>query len=60
LRQHETARKGRRPTELLVRALKVQRFSEWETLHENIATAALNQPGDEGRAYGRRKAILQR
>jgi hypothetical protein len=60
LRQHDTAREGRRPAEMLVRALKVLRFSKWETLHENIATAALDQPGDEGRAYGRRKAFLQR
>jgi hypothetical protein len=45
---------------MLVRALKVLVFSKRETLHENIATAALDQPGDEGRAYDRRKANLQR
>jgi hypothetical protein len=45
---------------MLVRALKVLRFSKSGNLHENIATAALDQPGDEGRAYDRRKAILQR
>jgi hypothetical protein len=35
-------------------------FSKRRNLHENIATAALDQPGDEGRAYDRRNANLQR
>src|SRR6185369_12636486 len=45
LRQRKTAREGRRPAKMLVRALKVLGFSEWDDLARNIATAALNQPG---------------
>jgi hypothetical protein len=46
---------------MLVRALKVLRFfSEFEITRTDIATAALDQPGDEGWAYGRGNANWQR
>jgi hypothetical protein len=45
---------------MLVRALKVLRFSkEKEETRTGIATAALNQPGDEGRAYKRAMSLWQ-
>jgi hypothetical protein len=53
LPQHETAREGVRPAEMLVRALKMLDYFLSETISMDIATAALDQPGDEGCAYGR-------
>jgi hypothetical protein len=48
------------PAKMLVRALKVLRFfSEFETTRTDIDTAALDQPGDEGRAYDRGSANWQ-
>jgi hypothetical protein len=45
---------------MLVRALKVLRFSkETDKTRTGIATAALNQPGDEACAYKRAKAFWQ-
>jgi hypothetical protein len=44
---------------MLVRALKVLKFLKKET-RTGIDTAALDQPGDEGWAYGRAKANWQR
>jgi hypothetical protein len=38
---------------MLVRALKVLRFSKREETRTGIATAALNQPGDDAWAYDR-------
>jgi len=38
---------------MLVRALKVLGYFRNETTCTDIDTAALDQPGDEGRAYGR-------
>src|SRR5215203_3075590 len=47
--------------EMLVRALKVLRFFRKRNHpHWVIDTAALNQPGDEGWAYGRPEANWQR
>jgi hypothetical protein len=46
LPQHETAREGGWPAKMLVRALKVLRFFPNETTRTDIATAALDQPGD--------------
>jgi hypothetical protein len=40
--------------------LKVLRFYQKEQTRTGIDTAALDQPGDEGRAYGRAKANWQR
>jgi hypothetical protein len=38
---------------MLVRALKMPDYFLIETISMSIATAALDQPGDEGWAYGR-------
>jgi hypothetical protein len=38
---------------MLVRALKVLNYFVIETIGTDIDTAALDQPGDEVRAYGR-------
>jgi hypothetical protein len=45
---------------MLVRALKVLDLSLTETIGTDIATAALDQPGDEGCAYGRAASDWQR
>jgi hypothetical protein len=45
---------------MLVRALKVLDYFRNEITRTDIDTAALDQPGDEGWAYGRRKAKWQR
>jgi hypothetical protein len=45
---------------MLVRALNMLDYSRNETACMNIDTAALDQPGDEGWAYGRPDACLQR
>jgi hypothetical protein len=44
---------------MLVRALKVLKFSQKRVTRTDIATAALDQPGDEGRAYDRRQTDWQ-
>jgi hypothetical protein len=45
---------------MLVRALKVLDLFLYETIGTGIDTAALNQPGDEGCAYGRAAFDWQR
>jgi hypothetical protein len=45
---------------MLVRALKMLGYFLSETARKNIATAALDQPGDEVRAYGRESGDWQR
>jgi hypothetical protein len=45
---------------MLVRALKLLDYFEIETVGMVAATAALIQPGDEGRAYDRGTAERQR
>jgi hypothetical protein len=45
---------------MLVRALKVLRFIRKRNNPHGIDTAALDQPGDEGWAYGRTDADWQR
>jgi hypothetical protein len=45
---------------MLVRALKMLDHFLSETTGRDIATAALDQPGDEGCAYGRAKPNWQR
>jgi hypothetical protein len=45
---------------MLVRALKMLSYFVNETTSMDIDTAALDQPGDEGCAYGRAKAHWQR
>src|SRR5579883_1461876 len=51
----------RRPAKLLVRALKVRGFStRGSALARMTATAALNQPGDRRRPYGRARRKWQR
>src|SRR5882672_4787107 len=60
LPQHESAREGVRPAKMLVRALKVLGYFRNETTCTVIDTAALDQPGDEGCAYGRANRDWQR
>jgi hypothetical protein len=45
---------------MLVRALKVLDYFLNETIGTGIDTAALDQPGDEGCAYGRARPDWQR
>jgi hypothetical protein len=45
---------------MLVRALKMLGYFSSETTSMDIDTAALDQPGDEGCAYGRAKVDWQR
>jgi hypothetical protein len=45
---------------MLVRALKMLGYSRNEITSMGIATAALDQPGDEGCAYGRASGNWQR
>jgi hypothetical protein len=45
---------------MLVRALKMLDYFRNETTSMGIATAALDQPGDEGWAYGRTARNWQR
>jgi hypothetical protein len=45
---------------MLVRALKMLGYFRNETTSIGIDTAALDQPGDEGWAYGRRAPAWQR
>jgi hypothetical protein len=48
------------PAKMLVRALKVLDLFHNETIGTGIDTAALDQPGDEGCAYGRAAPDWQR
>src|SRR3982074_183236 len=48
------------PAKMLVRALKVLNLFPSGTIGTGIDTAALNQPGDEGCAYGRAAPDWQR
>src|SRR5438034_8251622 len=54
------ARRGAVPAKMLVRALKVLDLFLKRTIGTGIDTAALDQPGDEGCAYGRAKPDWQR
>jgi hypothetical protein len=45
---------------MLVRALKVLNLSLTGKIGTDVATAALDQPGDEGCAYGRAASDWQR
>jgi hypothetical protein len=45
---------------MLVRALKVLDYCLTATIGTDIDTAALDQPGDEGSAYGRGSTKWQR
>jgi hypothetical protein len=56
----KTRPKRRFRDKMLVRALKVLRFLPNEETRTGIDTAALDQPADEGWAYGRAKANWQR
>jgi hypothetical protein len=60
LPQHQSAREGVWPAKMLVRALKLLGYFLRETTGRDIATAALDQPGDEGCAYGRAQPDWQR
>src|ERR1700743_3737941 len=59
LPQHENAREGVRSAKMLVRALKVLDYFRNETARTGIATAALDQPGDEVGAYDRARLKCQ-
>ena len=48
------------PAKMLVRALKVLDYSKKGITGTDIDTAALDQPGDEVRAYGRAEPNWQR
>jgi hypothetical protein len=48
------------PAKMLVRALKVLDLFQKGTDRHGIDTAALDQPGDEGWAYGRTAVDWQR
>jgi hypothetical protein len=48
------------PAKMLVRALKVLDLSQKGSDRHGIDTAALDQPGDEGCAYGRAGPDWQR
>ncbi|HXB81382.1 MAG TPA: hypothetical protein VNX23_28905 [Bradyrhizobium sp.] len=52
--------KGAFAAEMLVRALKMLGYFRNEITSMGIATAALDQPGDEGWAYGRTTPNWQR
>jgi hypothetical protein len=58
--QKKRARKALFAAKLLVRALKMLGYFRNETTSMGIATAALDQPGDEAGAYGRTKPNWQR
>jgi hypothetical protein len=59
LPQEERAQRGAFAAEMLVRALKMLDYFLKETIGMVIATAALDQPGDEGWAYGRARLDWQ-
>jgi hypothetical protein len=48
------------PAKMLVRALKVLDYFKKDLIGTGIDTAALDQPGDEGWAYGRGSTKWQR
>jgi hypothetical protein len=56
----KNAPEGACAAEMLVRALKMLGYIRNETTSMGIATAALDQPGDEGWAYGRSRPNWQR
>jgi hypothetical protein len=56
----KTRPEGAFAAKMLVRALKVLDYFRSETASTGIDTAALDQPGDEGWAYGRDKRDWQR
>src|SRR5579863_4299011 len=60
LAAEKRAQSGGFPAEMLVRALKVLGFSADAPTRTATATAALDQPGDEGGAYGRSGRKWQR
>jgi hypothetical protein len=60
LPQHKSAPEGVWSAKMLVRALKMLGYFRNEIARMVIATAALDQPGDEGWAYGRPKPNWQR
>jgi hypothetical protein len=51
--RNKNAPEGAFAAKMLVRALKVLGYFRNETASTDIDTAALDQPGDEGWAYGR-------
>src|SRR4029077_10090402 len=55
-----SAPRGAVPAKMLVRSLKVLDLFLNETIGTGIDTAALDQPGDEGWAYGRAGPDWQR
>src|ERR1700712_1225442 len=59
-RAHLASRETQWPAKMLARALKVRDYFSNETIRTGIDTAALNQPGDEGCAYGRAAQDWQR
>jgi hypothetical protein len=56
----KTRPEGAFAAKMLVRALKMLGYFRSETTSMGIATAALDQPGDEGWAYGRTAPNWQR
>jgi Tfp pilus assembly protein PilW len=60
LPQEKRAQWGAFAAEMLVRALKMLGYFSIETTRTTIATAALDQPGDEVGAYGRTVMAWQR
>jgi hypothetical protein len=60
LPQHKNASEGVPAAEMLARALKMLDYFLKEIIATVIATAALDQPGDEVRAYGRAGPDWQR
>src|SRR5580704_10327158 len=60
LPRKKRARRGAFAAKMLVRALKMLGYFRNEIARMVIATAALDQPGDEGWAYGRPKPNWQR
>jgi hypothetical protein len=59
-RNKKTPVKASGSAKMLVRALKMLGYFRNETARMDIDTAALDQPGDEGWAYGRPKQNWQR
>jgi len=60
LPQEKRAQRGAFAAEMLVRALKMLDYFLKETIGMGIATAALDQPGDRRRPYGRAQRNWQR
>jgi hypothetical protein len=59
-RAHPASRETQWPAKMLARALKVHDYFRNETIRTGIDTAALDQPDDEGCAYGRAARDWQR